>query len=179
MKVKLIVFLALFFVVIGLAACSPATAVTPTPEPTAAVSIETDNTVATEAPPAQDAATAKLIQQLNGAVLHYQKSGGIAGVDEQWMVYPDGRITGNDGTERQVTPEEVDKLLSDLETAGLFAIDSGYTSPAICCDQFTHVVIVVKGDQAVQFTAVDSDEAAPQAIWQSLEQLTTFLTESQ
>ncbi len=49
-----------------------------------------------------------------GAVIAYERNGGLNCVDELYAIYPDGRVTGDNGTqkiEKQVTSADVDKLL--------------------------------------------------------------------
>ena len=69
--------------------------------------------------------------KLGGAVIIYQRSGGLTGISEQWTVYPDGRITSAQGPEYRVSPEHVSSLLKEIESSGFFEMseNSGRFSP--------------------------------------------------
>src|SRR3990170_256215 len=46
------------------------------------------------------------------AAIVYERNGGLAGISEEWTIYPDGRILSDQGEEYLVSPERVSSLLS-------------------------------------------------------------------
>jgi hypothetical protein len=70
-----------------------------------------------------------------GAVIAYERNGGLKCLDELYAIYPDGRITGDNGTqkiEKQVTLADVDKLLSNINNLEWFT-DNMYSTSHIPC----------------------------------------------
>ena len=103
-----------------------------------------------------------------GAVIYYSRSGGIAGVDEQYTVYPDGRVEVNNGNSLVVAPEAVSALLTGLELAGIFSTP-GYTSPpGACADCFNYTLIVSKDGQTYTAVVQDGDIEVPQGVQEAL-----------
>jgi hypothetical protein len=84
---------------------------------------------ACKTPPFRPEQAAALMK--DGAVLAYERNGGSTCLDELYGIYPDGRIVGDDGArtvEKQVTPAEVDALLSTISGRGWFS-DEMYDTP--------------------------------------------------
>jgi hypothetical protein len=122
-----------------------------------------------------DPAVPEPVSLPEGVVLSYQRSGGIAGMDESWLVYEDGRIEGPDGLVSNSEPAQVEQLLADLEEAGFFGLDSQTTPENPCCDRYVYVLTVRAGEQAQQMTAVEAVESVPAELWDSLEIVQAFL----
>ena len=51
-------------------------------------------------------------------VIIFQRSGGFAGVSEQWSIYATGKISKQNGEELSVEPAKVTALLAAIQTAG-------------------------------------------------------------
>ena len=113
-----------------------------------------------------------------GAVLAYERNGGTKCIDELYGVYPDGRITGDDGTqkvEKQVTPADVDKLLSSISDMGWFTDNMYSTSHKPCGACFTYFTSVSYKGQEKTVQAVDGGTDAPPNYWQMTGILSRFL----
>ncbi|MGA9349346.1 MAG: galactofuranose ABC transporter, permease protein YjfF [Anaerolineae bacterium] len=104
-----------------------------------------------------------------GAVLTYERNGGPDCIDELYAVYPDGRIVGDDGTkeiEKQVTPAEVDKLLSDISDRGWFTDEFYDTWHTRCGQCYGYYLTVSYMGQEKTVKAVDGGTDAPAEYWQ-------------
>jgi hypothetical protein len=113
-----------------------------------------------------------------GAVIAYERNGGVNCVDELYAIYPDGRITGDNGTqkiEKQASSADVDKLLSEINDLGWFT-DNMYSSSHIPCGAcFTYYTSVLYKTQEKTVEAVDGGTDAPPNYWVMTSLLSTFL----
>jgi simple sugar transport system permease protein len=113
-----------------------------------------------------------------GAVIVYERNGGTNCIDELYAIYPDGRVTGDNGTqkvEKQVTSAEVDKLLSDINNLGWFT-DNMYSTLHIPCGAcYTYFTDVIYKGQEKNVEAVDGGVDAPANYWQMTALLDPFL----
>jgi ribose/xylose/arabinose/galactoside ABC-type transport system permease subunit len=114
----------------------------------------------------------------DGAVIAYERNGGANCIDEVYGIYPDGRIVGDNGTqqiEKQVTPEDVDKLLSFVNDQRWFT-DNMYSSSHIPCRICYHyfTTVAYKGQEKT-VEAVDGGTDAPEEYWLITGQLSLIL----
>ncbi len=117
----------------------------------------------------------KPIDMPSGAVIVFKRSGGLAGVDETWVIYPDGRIVGADGTAFQAPAEAVDDLLTNLEELNLKNLAGDYTPLNPCCDRFFYELSIdIKGLKLLIKTA-DGASGVPEAVWQALDLVSEFI----
>jgi simple sugar transport system permease protein len=104
----------------------------------------------------------------DGAVIAYERNGGLNCVDELYAIYPDGKITADDGTQKiqkQITSAQVDKLLSDIENYGWFT-DNMYTTSHNPCEAcYTYFTTVSYKNQEKTVEAVDGGTDAPPEYW--------------
>jgi simple sugar transport system permease protein len=113
-----------------------------------------------------------------GAVIVYERNGGTNCIDELYAIYPDGRVTGDNGTqkaEKQVTSAEVDKLLSDINNLGWFTDNMYSTSHIPCGACYTYFTDVIYKGQEKNVEAVDGGVDAPANYWQMTALLDPFL----
>ena len=104
-----------------------------------------------------------------GAVLAYERNGGINCIDELYGIYPDGRIVADNGTqkiEKQVTPSDLEKLLSSISDMGWFTDNMYSTSHKPCGACFTYFTSVSYKGQEKTVQAVDGGTDAPPNYWQ-------------
>ena len=100
-----------------------------------------------------------------GAVIVYNRAAGPLCVDELYAIYPDGRITADDGQtqmEKQITPAEVEQLLVAISVDhGWFTNDiySTYLNPCRQC--FAHYIDIAYDGQQKAVTGVDGTTARP------------------
>lgn len=105
----------------------------------------------------------------SGAVLTYERNGGPDCIDELYAIYPDGRIVGDDGTntiEKQVTPADVEKLLSGISDKGWFTDEMYNTWHTRCGQCFGYYITVYYQGQQKTVKAVDGGTDAPANYWQ-------------
>ena len=103
-----------------------------------------------------------------GAVVVYERNGGSRCVDELYAIYADGRIVGDNGeetVEAQVTPEEVDELLSGIAGFGFFTDEMYNTWHTPCRQCFGHYVTVTYQGEQKTVRGVDGGTDAPSDLW--------------
>jgi simple sugar transport system permease protein len=113
-----------------------------------------------------------------GAVIAYERNGGANCIDELYAIYPDGRIVGDNGTqkiEKQVAPDEVDKLLSFISNLRWFTDNMYSTSHLPCGVCYTYFTSVLYEGQEKTVKAVDGGTDVPAEYWLMTGQLSTFL----
>jgi hypothetical protein len=150
----------------------------PTPTPVTASPGSTAESPATSQPAAEQPAPDRPAKITGEAMIIYRRSGGFAGVDEQWTIYPDGRITANDGGEWQVTVAQVEQLLRDIEALGFFDLDSRYMPFDTCCDRFTYEITVRSGDRVHTVTTIDAAPNTPPELQQVIAEISRLLAEA-
>ncbi len=109
----------------------------------------------------------KLIE--GGAVIVYERNGGLRCVDELYAIYPDGRITADNGEQqlaKQGTPAEVEHLLDHIDRLGWFTDDFYTTYHKPCGACFSYSTTVSYKGQAKTVDAVDGGTDAPANYWQ-------------
>lgn len=111
-------------------------------------------------------------------VIVYQRSGGIAGVDEEWSIYATGKIVQKDGKEFSVDPVKVAVLLETVETAGLgeFKPASGIGGISNCKDCFTYTLTLFGDEKPLTISAQDGAKDVPEAFWTLINQIHELVT---
>lgn len=109
-----------------------------------------------------------LIQEATeaGAVIVYERTGEATCINEVWVIYPDGRIMGDNGhttVEETVTPEEISTLLTEIDGLGFFKLSS--TEHTACKECFAYQITVSHGDQVKTVSAVDGGTDTPGEYW--------------
>jgi simple sugar transport system permease protein len=134
------------------------------------------NVVACTRKPFRQDQVAGLVE--DGAVIVYERNGGTTCLDELYAVYPDGRITGDNGTQQitgQVTPAEVEKLLSQINDMGWYT-DNMYSTRHVPCGAcYTYFTDVIYQGREKNVEAVDGGIDAPDKYWQMTALLTLIL----
>lgn len=153
-----------------LAACSSqgGPAATDTPVPAATETPVQPVATATVEVAAGETATPEVVTvevPADGAIV-LRREGGIAGIQEQWTVYQDGRVVDLEGNEFQVPTELVDSLTVTAESAGFFELPDSFIPENPCCDRFTIWLGVRRGENVHVVTAVEGTEEVPPAFWQ-------------
>ena len=113
-----------------------------------------------------------------GAVIVYRRSGGIAGVSEEWVVYDDGRLTAVSGEEWRVAPEQVAQLVAGFEELGFFGLDGDYVPRDTCCDRFAYELTVRSADRVHTIAALDATPDTPDEVWEALRAVGQFIAET-
>jgi galactofuranose transport system permease protein len=104
----------------------------------------------------------------SGAVIVYEHNGGAACVDEMYAIYPDGKITAEEGVnslEKQATSTEVKNLISGIQSLGWFT-DTLYSTEHEPCGQcYTFFLTVSAEGQTKTVKAVNGGTDTPPAYW--------------
>ncbi len=79
--------------------------------------------------------------------LTYQREGGVTGINQEWTIYPNGRIIAPDGQEMQVSQEATADVLSRSAAIESADLSKSYVADDECCDQFFYTIIIKVGDQ--------------------------------
>jgi galactofuranose transport system permease protein len=137
--------------------------------------IQKANKVSNEGTPMQNACQSKPFRQdqaavlaQGGALVVYERNGGPNCIDELYAVYADGRITGDNGTnkiEKQVTPDEVTQLLADIIAKQWFTNEMYDTYHNPCGSCYVYYVTVANNSQVKTVKAVDGGTDAPSDYW--------------
>ena len=102
-------------------------------------------------------------------VITYQREGGFAGITQEWIIFPDGRIIGPGDQEMMVPSKEVIALLAKAAEVESSSLQKSYVPEDACCDQYIYTVIVKVGDQETMVRTIDGAEQP--------EQLTSLLSD--
>jgi hypothetical protein len=133
------------------------------------------------APEAQAEATATpaptATYEPNTAVI-FKRSGGIAGVDEQWVLFLDGRIQTSNSIQPQLSAEEVNQLLDSLETVGFFELNNSYLPEDSCCDRFLYEITALQNSTFHSVTTLENTPDMPEPLQQSLRLVQNALFEN-
>jgi len=113
-----------------------------------------------------------------GIVLVYERSGGLAGVSERWVIYGDGRVVTGDGRESRVTPKEVAEVASEARELGFFDMADKYMPKDPCCDRFTYTITIQGRDGMHTVETMDGTESAPQALWDLLDMIAQLIEQA-
>ncbi len=105
----------------------------------------------------------------------FNRSGGLAGVDEEWQIYADGHIIDNLGRKLQVSATTVDQLWLSIKDSGFLTFVETYLPKDPCCDRFTYVITVRDGDNEHTVTTIDQTPGAPPELFDIIQSLNTLL----
>jgi hypothetical protein len=133
-----------------------------------------------ESPTGQDqtpapAATPTAGDRSSGAVITFDRSGGIAGISEHWTIYLDGTVIGPAEEEARIPADEVGQLLAEIEAAGFFEWPPRPRSFQTCADCFTYSITVEYQAKTNRITLLDGESGAPEEAWVLLERILGIL----
>lgn len=111
-------------------------------------------------------------------IMIYERTGGFAGLTEQWEIYADGRIANNNERAWQANPADVTELQADIIALDFFALEASYIPKTACCDRFSYTLTLTYGTQSHTTTTIEQTESAPDNLWAALDLVQTFLTET-
>ena len=125
--------------------------------------------------PSAPTATPKPGSRSSGAVITFARSGGIAGISEQWSIYEDGRVIGPAGEVAHVPEVDVSRLIAEIEAAGFFEWPASPRVLRSCADCFTYSIVVSFEGKSNQLTLVDGQTDAPEGASLVLERIQAVL----
>ncbi|MDX1416142.1 MAG: hypothetical protein R3293_18235 [Candidatus Promineifilaceae bacterium] len=147
-------------------------AATSSPPPTK-VQLPTPAAAATPEPPVD----AALTNSEDEVLLVYKRSGGYAGLNEEFTVSGSGRISAKDGREWQVDAHQVDQLLQEIEALGFYDLAPQYKTKDPCCDHITFELTVNSGDRLHTVSGVSGAPGAPDQLWTISNHVQQFFTQ--
>ena len=133
------------------AATAPAPTTVPTAPPAAATAVR---------PGSGDAEVPA--GEMQGVMVIFKRTGGIAGIEETLTVYEDGRVAlvGRDSESTvQVAPDELSELRRLLATPEFAALDGRY--PALGADLFTYTITTSTGGRPRTVVTMDGAKNPP------------------
>jgi len=109
----------------------------------------------------------------NGAVIIFEQSGGIAGIQETWRIYGDGRVVkedrhGQTAPAERIPAEAVRDAIERIVGGGFLDLADEYLPADRCCDRFTYRLTVVYDGTEKTVTTMDGAERPP-ALTEALE----------
>ncbi len=106
-------------------------------------------------------------------VVGYERSGGLAGVNERWSIYAGGRIVNQNGETITVDAAKVTDLLDAIDTAGFFDMKSASIIGGLnnCKDCFSYKLTVTSNGQTNTITTYDGAKGLPDSFWAILKQV--------
>jgi hypothetical protein len=110
-----------------------------------------------------------------GAVIVFKRSGGIAGVSEEWRIYADGQVASGEAASRPVVASRVASLVSEIERLGFFEMSAAYGRDSQCADCFQYEITVVSGGRTKTVTTVDAARDAPPELQQVIDEINALL----
>jgi hypothetical protein len=96
-------------------------------------------------------------------------------LDETYVIYSDGRITSGDGSEWQVSSQDVQRLLQKIEQAGFWEAEQPGKIIVPCCDRFSYTLTVSMGDKTHTGQTYDGALDQPAAIQNAVGAVEAFL----
>lgn len=109
-------------------------------------------------------------------VVEFGQSGGIAGIQENWTIYDDGRILQDGQLVVEIDPEEVAALQQELVDLGLKEVAGDYVPADNCCDRFLYTINVYEGQNFYEITALDGTPDTPEQIWEAISLIRSVLS---
>ncbi len=115
------------------------------------------------------------LQLEEDVVFIFTRSGGLAGVDEVWTLYTDGRLLSKDEGDFQVSKDQALTLAAELERTGLFSASTPAGLKVECCDRFLYTLTFQTGGRAIQVQAVDGNSNIPHVVWDAINKVQEFI----
>lgn len=107
-------------------------------------------------------------------VIVYGRSGGFAGLQQEWTIHADGQINFPDGSQKQADPEQLLTVFDAVQAANFSSLNAAYLPEDTCCDLFTYTVTVQTGSETHTITMMDNAPNVPDgltAVFQSIDAL--------
>jgi len=172
----------LITLVIALAACAsaaPPSSVLPTPAVNASpLTVPPATATAPLAPPEPSdvtpTATEGRAAVFPNTIIVYQREGGFVGESKKWTFYHTGRIVAGDGTEWQVSADQVKPLFDLVESPGFGNLNDKYSAAGACADCYVHTLTVYQNGEIKTVTFVE-DGDLPATLQQMLDAINPLI----
>lgn len=128
------------------------------------------------APAVQTENVESIIEAEGTPLIILRRTGGFAGLEDEWWFYANGRIINHrDNQVQQVEAGEVIALHQDMLNGGFFSLAPEYMPADTCCDRFIYEVTLIEGENRHSVTTMDDIENTPDLLRDSLRRITTLL----
>ena len=104
-------------------------------------------------------------------IIVYQLQGRPVGDWDKWTFYHTGRIVAGDGTEWQVTAEQVKELFDSVEAADFWELDDAYTPAEECPDCPVRTLIVFYDGEIKEIAVTEGALDLPELLNRALDQM--------
>jgi hypothetical protein len=103
----------------------------------------------------------------NGPIVVYHRSGGIAGIDETWSIYADGRVEHagrGTGQSIQLTLDQINAFVQTIRMTDFNSIQDSYVGANTCCDRILYTITINLDDNAKSIKTIDGATGEPAAL---------------
>ena len=115
-------------------------------------------------------------QPFTDPVIILKRSGGFAGLEDQWVIYLDGRVEGTSPTKNPLSTDHIAQILADADAGGFFDLKDQYIDEGHCCDFFNYEVTLTLPDGRSQtITTVEQTPSQPPILAQTILELNMLL----
>lgn len=114
-------------------------------------------------------------RQTQEEVVVYSRTGGIAGISEEWRLFEDGRVVDAEGVEYSISAADMADLIDKIEALGFYEWEAGPRRLGSCADCFSYTINANHDGQSNQLNFVDGQADVPEGIWIILESLQALL----
>ena len=94
-------------------------------------------------------------------IIIYGRSGGFAGLQQEWTIHANGQIVLPDGSQKEIDVAQAQVLFDTVKTANFQSLNEAYMPKDICCDLFTYTVTVQTGNETQTITTMDEAPNVP------------------
>lgn len=116
-------------------------------------------------------------------IVTLHRVGGFDGQDNLWEIFSDGQIrqtttvgTNSEITVTQIPPQDIERMLNDLQSAGFYEISGNFMTPDTCCDRYIYTLTATDGTKSNTIQTIDGSPAnTPDAVWQSIDTVQTAI----
>ena len=117
-------------------------------------------------------------------IVTFHRVGGFDGLDNQWQIFSDGQIlqttvtagTNTEMTVSQIRPQDVERMLNDLQAAGFYELSGNFMTPDTCCDRYIYTLTATDGNKSNTIQTIDGPPPnTPDTIWYSIDAVQTAI----
>lgn len=97
----------------------------------------------------------------------FTQEGGIAGIQQEWVIEGSGRVLQNGTEVQQLKPEELTHIYQTLLDNDFFTLAPTYKAEEQCCDFFIYTLAVQVDGRTTSVRAVGGPPEIPEWLWNS------------
>lgn len=109
--------------------------------------------------------TSPITVPASNVAIQVHRTGGIAGVNDTWLIYGDGRVEysgAGSSQSKQLTPDQMSTL--NAAVRDVLAMPGAYTAKDACCDRFVYDITIMSDGQTKSVHTVDAASDEPQPV---------------